>query len=255
MLARRLPGILPPLSDEEAVEVALIHSAAGRQRRLTSARPFRSPHHTASRAALVGGGSGIPVPGEVSLAHRGVMFLDELAEFPRSSLDTLRQPLEDGFVTVARRGMTSRFPSRFQMVAASNPCPCGFFGDRRKPCGCRPAVLSRYRLRASGPLVDRIDLVIKVGRIEAKDMRDGQGESSAKVRSRVKDARAFREDRTGSTSPEANRLIHEALEAGLLTARGAVSIKRVARTIADLSGEAMAGEAHVAEAIGLRGEF
>ena len=133
MLARRLPGILPPLSDEEAVEVSLMHSAVGRTRRFTHSRPFRSPHHTASRAALVGGGSGVPVPGEVSLAHRGVLFLDELAEFPRSSLDTLRQPLEDGSVTVARRGMTVRFPSVFQMVAASNPCPCGFYGDRRKP--------------------------------------------------------------------------------------------------------------------------
>lgn len=255
MLARRLPGILPPLSDDEAVEVALIHSAAGRRRRLTGARPFRSPHHTASRAALVGGGSGIPVPGEVSLAHRGVMFLDELAEFPRGSLDTLRQPLEDGFVTVARRGMTSRFPSRFQMVAASNPCPCGFFGDRRKPCECRPAVLSRYRLRVSGPLVDRIDLVVKVGRVEVNDLRDGQGESSANVRSRVMDARAFRAERTGSTTPEANRLIHAALEAGILTARGAASVRKVARTIADLSTEATTGEDHVAEAIGLRGEF
>lgn len=255
MLARRLPGILPRLTDEEAVEVALIYSAAGRRRRLTKTRPFRSPHHTASRAALVGGGSGVPVPGEVSLAHRGILFLDELAEFPRGSLDTLRQPLEDGFVTVARRGMTVKFPSTFQMVAASNPCPCGFFGDRRKPCECRPAILSRYRLRVSGPLVDRIDIVVKVGRVEADDLRRGPGEESAAVRSRVTEALDFRGERSASTAPEANGLVQGALEAGLITARGAVSIRSVARTIADLAGESVMGEEHIAEAIGLRGEF
>lgn len=197
----------------------------------------------------------MPVPGEVSLAHRGILFLDELAEFPRGSLDTLRQPLEDGFVTVARRGMTVKFPSTFQMVAASNPCPCGFFGDRRKPCECRPAILSRYRLRVSGPLVDRIDIVVKVGRVEADDLRRGPGEESAAVRSRVTEALDFRGERSASTAPEANGLVQGALEAGLITARGAVSIRSVARTIADLAGESVMGEEHIAEAIGLRGEF
>jgi magnesium chelatase family protein len=255
MLARRLPGILPPLGDDEAVEVSLMHSAAGRIRGFTRSRPFRSPHHTASRAALVGGGSGVPVPGEVSLAHRGILFLDELAEFPRSSLDTLRQPLEDGFVTVARRGMTVRFPSVFQMVAASNPCPCGYFGDRRKPCECRPAILSRYRMRVSGPLVDRIDLVVKVDRVEADDMKARPGESTVEVASRVAQALDFAADRPGSMTDGAEKLTHRALETGLVTGRGARSVERVARTIADLALEEVVGEGHVAEALGLRGEF
>jgi len=255
MLARRLPGILPPLSDEEAVEAALIWAAAGRRRGLSRTRPFRSPHHTASRVGLVGGGSGVPAPGEVSLAHRGVLFLDELAEFPRGSLDALRQPLEDGFVTIARRGVTARFPSRFQMVAASNPCPCGFHGDQRKPCECRPAVLSRYRLRVSGPLVDRIDLVVKVDRVEADDLRRGRGEPSESARRRVLAARAFRRDRPGAIGPEATRMIHSALEDGLVTARGADSLRRVARTLADLAQAEVTDEDHVAEAVALRGEF
>src|SRR5690606_14463461 len=161
MLARRLPGILPTLGEEAAVEVALIHAAAGLSRPMLRVPPLRAPHHTATRAAIVGGGSGIPVPGEVSLAHHGVLFLDELAEFPRNHLDTLRQPLEDGFITIARKGVSVRFPSRFHLVAAANPCPCGYAGDRRKRCVCPPSEVARYRQWASGVLVDRTDLVIK----------------------------------------------------------------------------------------------
>lgn len=255
MLARRLPGILPPLDNEEAVQVALVHAAAGRRRRLVRTPPFVAPHHSASRAALVGGGSGVPVPGAVSLAHHGVLFLDELAEFPRGNLDTLRQPLEDGFVTIARRAGSARFPSRFQLIAASNPCPCGFFGDRRKPCVCSPTTLSRYRQRVSGPLVDRVDLVVKVGRVDASAISEGPTESSKVIRERVLDAVRFGRTRPERMSPQADQLIHKALEAGLITARGAASLRRVARTIADLALDDVSEEEHLAEAMALRGEF
>ncbi len=255
MLARRLPGILPKLTDGEAVEVALIHAAAGLRRGLDPTRPFRSPHHTASRTALVGGGSGVVVPGEASLSHRGVLFLDELAEFPRGNLDTLRQPLEDGFVTVARRGVTARFPSSFHLVAASNPCPCGFHGDRRKPCECRPAVLTRYRQRVSGPLLDRIDLVVKVGRVEAKEASGPPGETSSVIRERVEEAVEFREDRPAEILPGAQRMVLGALEAAVVTARGADRLTSVARTLADLALETAVSEEHVAEAMALRGEW
>ncbi len=190
MLARRIVGILPPLEIPEAVETAMLWSAAGRRRGLDVTPPFRAPHHTASKAALVGGGSGNPVPGEASLAHRGVLFLDELAEFPRSHLDTLRQPLEEGFVSVARRGSSVDFPASFQLLAATNPCPCGFHGDGRRPCDCRPAILGRYRSRISGPLLDRFDLIVRVGRVEGAEYSGPEGESSAVVAARV--ARAAR---------------------------------------------------------------
>ena len=255
MLARRLPGILPPLSGDEAVEVALIHSAAGLRRDLVRERPFRSPHHTASRAALVGGGSGIPVPGEVSLAHRGVLFLDELAEFPGGNLDTLRQPLEDGFVTVARKGMTLRFPSGFHLVAATNPCPCGYQGDSRKPCECRPSQVARYRQRLSGPLLDRIDLVVKVGRVETMTLDAINGEPSARVRARVVEALGFGSQVEGVVDPQASRMIVAALEAGLVTARGATRLRGLAGTIANLAVSERITEEHVAEAMALRVEW
>jgi len=255
MLARRLPGILPRLTDHEAVEVALIYAAAGLRRGLDSSRPFRSPHHTASRAALVGGGSGIAVPGEASLAHRGVLLLDELAEFPRANLDTLRQPLEDGFVTVARRGATAQFPSSFHLVGASNPCPCGFHGDRRKPCECRPAVLARYRQRVSGPLLDRIDLVVKVGRVEASEVAGPPGESTGVIRRRVEQAAEFRRDRPSETEPRARQMVLDALDSAVVTARGADRVTSVARTIADLALVTRVSEDHVAEAMALRGEW
>lgn len=253
MLARRLPGILPPLTDPEAVEVALMHSAVGLRSTMTRIRPFRSPHHTASRAALVGGGSGIPVPGEISLAHRGVLFLDELAEFPRTNLDTLRQPLEDGFVTVARKGKTLRFPSVFHLVAASNPCPCGFHGDDRRPCECHPGQVTRYRQRVSGPLLDRIDLMVKVGRVETMNLDTSVGEPSAKVRERVLAAVDFAGQ--GAMAEEAKRMIVSALEAGRITARGANRLRRLSRTIANLALSETVTETHVSEAMALRVEW
>lgn len=254
MLARRLPGIIPPLTGDQAVEVALVHSAAGLVRPMSNIPPFRSPHHTASRAALVGGGSGMPVPGEVSLAHHGVLFLDELAEFPRGNLDTLRQPLEDGFVTVARKGITLRFPSVFHLVAATNPCPCGYHGDRRKPCECRPSQVVRYRQRVSGPLLDRIDLVVKVGRVETMTLGAVEGEGSTQIRARVLAAVSFGADAAAGIEPDAERMIVNALEAGLITARGATRVGRLSRTIANLAASERVTEEHVSEAMALRTE-
>lgn len=255
MLARRLPGILPPLGDHEAVEVALVHAAAGLRRGLSRSRPFRSPHHTASRASLVGGGSGVAVPGEVSLAHRGVLFVDEMAEFPRANLDTLRQPLEDGEVTVARRGVTATFPSSFHLVAATNPCPCGYLGDRRKPCECRPAAVSRYRQRVSGPLLDRFDLVVKVDRLEASDASGPDPDPTAEVRRRVTGAHKRLADGEPTVTTEANDLLIAALRNSLLTARGVDRVRRVAMTICSLADEDRVSEEHVAEAIGLRADW
>lgn len=255
MLARRLPGILPPLSDDEAVEVALIHAAAGLRRGLSRFRPFRSPHHTASRAALVGGGSGVAVPGEVSLAHHGVLFVDEMAEFPRSNLDTLRQPLEDRTVTVARRGITATFPSAFHLVAATNPCPCGYLGDRRKPCECRPAVVARYRQRVSGPLLDRFDLVVKVGRLDVTEIDETTPDSSAEVRRRVAGAHKRLADGEPGVNSDARALLTEAVANSLLTARGADRVRRVAITLAALGDDDTVSEAHVAEAMALRADW
>lgn len=252
MLARRLPGILPPLTDDEAVEVALIHAAAGVRRGLSRARPFRAPHHTASRAALVGGGSGVAVPGEVSMAHRGVLFVDEMAEFPRANLDTLRQPLEDGTVTVARRGVTVTFPSSFHLVAATNPCPCGYLGDRRKPCVCRPATVSRYRQRVSGPLLDRFDLVVKVDRLDVSHT-DGRDQArTSDVRTRVAAAHDRLADNRPEVTPDAEGLLGAALRNSLLTARGVDRVRRVATTICALADDDRVSEEHVAEAIALR---
>jgi len=255
MLARRLPGILPGLDDDQAVEVALIYAAAGLQRGLSRSRPFRSPHHTASRAALVGGGSGVAVPGEVSLAHRGVLFVDEMAEFPRANLDTLRQPLEDGTVTVARRGVTATFPSSFQLVAATNPCPCGYLGDRRKPCECRPAMVTRYRQRVSGPLLDRFDLVVKVDRLEASHVEGPEPDPSDEIRRRVDGARKRLADGAPELSAGARGLLSTALGNSLLTARGFDRVRTVATTICALADGEAVSEEHVAEAMGLRAEW
>ena len=266
MLARRMIGILPRLESAEAIETAMLWAAAGRRRGLDTTPPFRSPHHTASKAALVGGGSGNPVPGEASLAHRGVLFLDELAEFPRGHLDTLRQPLEEGIVSVARRGMSVDFPASFQLLAATNPCPCGFHGDGRRPCDCRPALLSRYRSRISGPLLDRFDLIVRVGRVEAGEYGGEAGEASAEVAGRVDRARTAQAARGQVNrhlppsadlfeSPGAKTLVATAIGNALLTARGADRVRRVARTIADLEGVEQVDEEHMAEAIGLRGEW
>jgi magnesium chelatase family protein len=266
MLARRMAGILPPLEPEAAVETALLWSAAGRHRGMVMTPPFRSPHHTASKAALVGGGTGNPVPGEASLAHNGVLFLDELAEFPRGHLDTLRQPLEEGVVSVARRGVSLDFAASFQLVAATNPCPCGFYGDRRRSCECRPALLARYRARISGPLLDRFDLIVGVGRVESSEYTGPPGEPSSLVAGRVLKARLAQRERRvlnrhlmpsvdDEESDVSLALVGRALETGVLTARGADRVRRVARTIADLDGESGVDEKHMAEAIGLRGEW
>ncbi len=255
MLAQRLAGLLPALDERQAVEVGLVHAAAGLTRGIDFTSPFRSPHHTASRAALIGGGSGLPVPGEASLANHGVLFLDELAEFPRSHLDTLRQPMESGEVTIARRGMTTSFPASFQLVAATNPCPCGFNGDDRVPCRCRPAMASRYRQRVSGPLLDRVDLVVHVGRVASSEMTDQQSESSQSVRARISRAREFAESREGGEEPAATQMVLRALDAGVLTARGADRVRRVARTIADLAQTGNITEAHLSEALTLRGKW
>ena len=265
MLARRIIGILPPLEIADAVETAMLWAAAGRRRGLVVTPPFRAPHHTASKAALVGGGSGNPVPGEVSLSHRGVLFLDELAEFPRSHLDTLRQPLEEGVVSVARRGSSLDFPASFQLLAATNPCPCGYFGDGRRPCDCRPAILGRYRSRISGPLVDRFDLIVRVGRVEATEYSGPRGEASASVAHRVGQARAAQLERgqinryleadEGRESKAARHLVAMAVGNAVLTARGGDRVRRVARTIADLEGADQVEEHHMAEAVGLRGEW
>jgi magnesium chelatase family protein len=254
MLARRLSGIRPPLSEEEAVAVALIHAAAGLQRELSHERPFRAPHHTASRPALVGGGSGVAVPGEVSLAHRGTLFLDEMAEFPRANLDTLRQPLEDGSVTVARRGVTATFPSSFHLVAATNPCPCGFLGDDRKPCECRPASVARYRQRVSGPLLDRFDLVVKVDRLESSSLGT-PGESTIDVRRRVGAASELLANGGMGSTQQAYDLLKRALSNGSLTGRGVTRVRRVAQTIAALAEAELVTDDHVAEAMGLRGTW
>lgn len=265
MLARRLPGILPPLSDEEAIEVALIWAAAGRRREVNGPPPFRAPHHTATKAALVGGGTGMPVPGEISLAHHGVLFLDELAEYPRGHLDTLRQPLEEGHITVARQGSSLSFPAEFQLVAATNPCPCGYFGDRRHPCECDPGQRFRYRSRVSGPLIDRFDLVVKVGRVDATAFGGPAGEASETVRGRVVTAREAQRRRGVvnvmartdgmEISGPARKMVIDALTRGVLTARGAVRVQRVARTVADLAGLDSVERASVEEAMALRGEW
>jgi magnesium chelatase family protein len=266
MLARRMVGILPELTLPESVEVAMVWASAGRRRGMSRTPPFRSPHHTASRAALVGGGSGVPVPGEVSLAHRGVLFLDELAEFPGGHLDTLRQPLEEGVVSVARRGSTIDFPASFQLLAATNPCPCGYLGDGRRPCECRPAMRSRYRARISGPLLDRFDLVVAVGRVEAGEYSGASGEPTSAVAARVARAREAQKARgtinrrldparSGQETGPALSLVSGAVGAGLLTARGADRVRRVARTIADLEESEPVEEHHMAEAIGLRGAW
>ena len=194
MLAKRLPGILPPLTRSEEMELALVW-AAGNRSRPVSERPFRSPHHTVSLVGLLGGGSGIPVPGDLSLAHHGVLFLDELGEFPAHLVDALRQPLEEGSVTITRRGVSTTFPGRPLVVAATNPCPCGWRNDTVKQCRCSPASSDRYRRRLSGPLLDRFDVRVFLGRMETEELTGAPGENSAAVRRRVVEARRMQIDR------------------------------------------------------------
>ena len=266
MLARCLPGVLPRLDDGEAHRVALAWAAGGRFRPDPHEPPFRSPHHSATLAALVGGGSGIPVPGEVTLASGGVLFLDELAEFPVHVLDALRQPLEDGHVTVARKGASVRFPSRVQLVAATNPCPCGFHGDHLTECRCSPSARDRYKRRLSGPLLDRFDCRVRVSRISASQLTDGPAESSASVRSRVLAARKRQSERGALNrslrqaeldacdwSAAAAQMLERAIDGSGLTARGWNRVRRVAVTIADLDESDSIGDRHVAEALAHRG--
>jgi len=261
MLARCLPGILPPLTPVERDDVLLAASAAGIDLVDPQTPPFRSPHHSASMAALVGGGVGLPRPGEVALAHHGVLFLDELGEFSPAVLDALRQPLEDGEVHVARASGTVRFPARFQLVAATNPCPCGFRDDRLIACSCSDAMLARYRRRLSGPLLDRIDLRIRVCRLRPSELQGPAGEPSSAVSTRVAAARRRQRER-GVLNRDLSRRDLDALEwtSGAVdalsrvarvvdTARSWDRIRRVARTIADLGGrEAVdAGDVDAAE--------
>ncbi len=267
MLARCLPGILPVLEPREVREVGLIHAAAGSGLAATTEAPFRAPHHSASLAALVGGGSGIPTPGEVSLAHRGVLFLDELGEFNPSVLDALRQPIEQGEIIVARQGATVRFPSSVQVVAASNPCPCGYWKDHRTPCDCTDAKRDRYRTRLSGPLLDRFDMRIRVERLTAAEMMSERGESSQDVRRRVLAARAVQRARSTlnrdltrdeldglPVSIGGNIVLRRVADQDTMTARGWDRIRRVARTLADLDGLEVVDTGHVSEAERLRGE-
>ncbi|MDP9050797.1 MAG: YifB family Mg chelatase-like AAA ATPase [Acidobacteriota bacterium] len=287
MLAKRLPSILAPLRFEEALETTKIHSVAGvldSSRGLVTHRPFRSPHHTISDAGLIGGGM-IPRPGEVSLAHNGLLFLDELPEFPRNVLEVLRQPLEDGTVTIARAAMSLTFPARFMLAAAMNPCPCGYFNDKSRECMCTPPMIQRYVSKVSGPLLDRIDIHIEVPAVQYKELRGGaSAEGSAEIRARVLAARArqharFAEDATRTKptaraaskpifsnsqmntqqirtfcelSSDAERLLERAMQQQGLSARAHDRILKVARTIADLAGEANIAVPHIAEAIQYR---
>ncbi|MGD8828772.1 MAG: YifB family Mg chelatase-like AAA ATPase [Gammaproteobacteria bacterium] len=270
MLASRLPGVLPPMTEEEALEAAAVASVSGGfDPARWGQRPFRSPHHTASGVALVGGGTH-PRPGEISLAHHGVMFLDELPEFDRKVLEVLREPLESGEITISRAARQASYPARFQLIAAMNPCPCGYLGDPGGRCRCTEDQVWRYRSRISGPLLDRLDLHVEVPRPPREALRPGAGEpgeSSNSVRERVVAARERQLQRTSYPNarltnadieklcrPEANaaRLLDTASEKLGLSARAYHRVLKVARTIADLSGEPDIAAPHVSEAIGLR---
>jgi magnesium chelatase family protein len=275
MLAKRIPTILPPMSLEEAIETTRIHSVAGvldDARGLVGTRPFRSPHHTISDAGLIGGGA-VPRPGEVSLGHNGVLFLDELPEFQRNVLEVLRQPLEDGCVTIARAALSVSFPSRFMLAAAMNPCPCGFFGDATRECHCSPPQIQRYVSKISGPLLDRIDIHIEVPAVKYKELRGNtEIESSASVRERVLRARQIQLDRYRgekkiyanaqmppklirkycAISAEGERLLETAIQRLGLSARAHDRILKVSRTIADLDSSASIEPKHLSEAIQYR---
>ena len=269
MLAARFPGILPALSEAEALEVAAIHSvsASGFETLRWGERPYRAPHHSASAAALVGGGV-LPRPGEISLAHHGVLFLDELPEFDRDVLEALREPLESGRVSIARAARQTQFPARFQLVAAMNPCPCGHCGDRTGRCRCTPERIARYRGRISGPLADRIDLKLEVPPPrESELVAPVAGESSDAIRKRVEKARRMqlerqakpnallgtREiDRYCATDREGDQLLRHALARLLLSARAYHRVLRVARSIADLAEKTTIAAEHIAEAIQYR---
>ena len=270
MLAKRISGILPPLSFPEALETTQVHSVAGTLPKgvgLLEDRPFRSPHHSVSDAGLIGGGSGTPRPGEVSLAHNGVLFLDELPEFPRNVLEQLRQPLEEGAVTIARANMTLTFPARFLMIAAMNPCSCGFFGDPTRDCRCTGGTIQRYLGKISGPLLDRIDLHIEVPAVPYQELRskDG-GASSSEMRGRVAETRAIQQTRGFNNSnipvqelrklcaldDAGERTLELAVRKMGLSARAHDRILKVARTVADLDHSERVSAKHLAEAVQYR---
>lgn len=270
MLAQRLPGILPALNDAEALQAAAVRSLIGRGIELSRwrLRPFRAPHHTASAVALVGGGSQ-PRPGEISLAHHGVLFLDELPEFERRVLEVLREPLESGVISISRAARQAEFPASFQLIAAMNPCPCGYLGDAAGKCRCTAEQVQRYRLRISGPLLDRLDMHVEVPRVSANVLRDGEnnGEASDVIAARVAKARAIQWQRQSKcnarlTAGEVERwcvaetaalnLLQRAMHKFALSARAYHRILKVARSIADLEGRDSIAEAQVSEAIALR---
>ena len=276
MLAKRLPSILAPLTFEEALETTKIHSVAGvldAAAGLVAQRPFRAPHHTISDAGLIGGGA-VPRPGEVSLAHNGLLFLDELPEFPRNVLEVMRQPLEDHTVTIARASMSLTFPARFMLAAAMNPCPCGYFNDKSRECQCTPPMIQRYVAKVSGPLLDRIDIHIEVPAVQYKELRGGAAaEGSAQIRDRVMQARARQRERFQKAgekifanaqmgtrqiraycelAADAERLLERAMQQQGLSARAHDRILKVARTIADLEGAIGLTVGHLAEAIQYR---
>ncbi|HEV2500304.1 MAG TPA: YifB family Mg chelatase-like AAA ATPase [Terriglobia bacterium] len=274
MLAKRIPTILPPLTFDEAIQTTKIHSVAGvldQSGGLVGTRPFRSPHHTISDAGLIGGGA-VPRPGEVSLAHNGLLFLDELPEFQRNVLEVLRQPLEDGTVTISRASMSLTFPARFMLAAAMNPCPCGFFNDPSRECACTPPMIQRYVSKISGPLLDRIDIHIDMPAVKYRELRDDSGgDSSETIRKRVGEARKRQLERYQGEKiysnaqmsprqirkycdipPDCERLLETAVNRLGLSARAHDRILKVARTLADLDGVASIGSAHISEAIQYR---
>lgn len=276
MLAKRLPSILPPLSQAESIETTKIHSVAGilpDDTGLIAARPFRAPHHSVSSAGMAGGGNGAsPHPGEISLADNGVLFLDELPEFHRGTLEVLRQPMEDGKVTISRVAGTITYPCRFMLVAAMNPCPCGYYGHPVRPCTCSQFAIDRYLQKISGPLLDRIDLHVEVEPVEYETLSaDTDAESSAEIRKRVMAARAIQSKRYEGTdvhcnaqmpttmlhqvcklTPDADKLLKNAFERMGLSARAYDRILKVARTIADLAASESIEAAHISEAVQYR---